>query len=56
MFESLSGLHGAFDGAGADWLSQIAFPIQNAMWSWKFQVDPVPSCFGNAFGSFGSLR
>src|SRR4051812_27607862 len=54
MFESLSGTHGAFDGAGADWLSQMVMPSQKAGWSWKFHVVPLPSCFGGAGGSFGS--
>src|SRR5437764_409241 len=43
-------------GFGADWSSHIAIPNQNAGWSWKLNVPPVPSCFGRVGGSFGSFK
>ena len=41
--------------SGADWVSHIAIPTQNAIWFWKFQVAPVPAWFGRKCGSLGSV-
>ena len=61
MFLSLFGVQGTFGyadpeygGFGADWSSQSAIPNQNAGCSWKFQVPPLPSCWGITGGSLGS--
>ena len=43
-----------FEKFGADSVSQSAIPYQNAGWSWKLKVPPVPSCVGRCGGSFGS--
>jgi hypothetical protein len=54
MLLSLSAGHGT-PGFGALWSSHIAIPNQNAGWSWKFQVEPLPSWLGGAAGSVGRV-
>ena len=55
MLVSLSGVHGLCVNSGADWVSHMAIPNQNAGRSWKFQVPAVPLWFGSTFGSVGSF-
>ena len=54
MLLSLSGVHGPCVNSGADSLSHMAMPSQNAGRSWKLNVPPVPSVVGRRGGSFGS--
>ena len=53
MLPSESGLH-FWVALGNDWVSHMAMPNQNVMWSWKLSVPAVPAWLGATGGSFGS--
>ena len=55
MLASVSGAQVLVD-SGADSVSHIAMPNQNATCSWKLKVPPVPCWFGRRGGSLGRRR
>src|SRR5205823_3169564 len=50
MLLSLFGVHAVCVNSGDDSSSHIAMPNQNAGWSWKLNVPPLPSVVGSVGG------